>query len=592
MSDVLVERLDAVRNRLRRVHLLAGLAQSVLAFIGLIVAFFLLDYLVLSRTVDFGVVDVAIRALLVLGILGVTGYVVWRTVMRELRTTRSDDDIAMRVERSHPELHGRLISTVQLAREERTSDTMISQEMIEALAEETVSFTEAMDFAAIINRRTLTRFGIAALVVVAACLILGGTRRDYLHALAGRLALTSTTYPTAATILSVTPGATIGRGDDLTIEVVVDPTRSVPPSASLSLKGADGKVTEVPLAKVVDDPAHRTLFSTVIPKAIDDFSYRPLVLDARWPHWEQVHIIQRPAVKDVRLTAHYPAYLGRADEVSLVGDLRVPVGTTVDIQADFTKPLTGAVITATEHRRTPEGKADDHVETIPMTLAASQSQGTAHLTVTHDGEWSLALSDQAGFANADPISYTMTAIPDHAPTVDVLFPAQDHEAVKYASWPIHFIARDDHAVTKAELQWTVTDVDQTGSDSSSSATTSSDGNAAPATATVAPVVKSLDIPLPDGPQAQIELKKVAFDLSQTGATVGQRVTYWVAVDDNDQPVANHAESAHYTFTILDPATIEAEFAKKRADAMKTLQELKGKETDIDTTIHAINSQTP
>jgi len=589
MSDVLLERLTAVRSRLRRVHLLAGIAQSVLAFIGLIVVFFLLDYLVLSRTVDFGVVDVAIRALLLVGILGITGSVVMRTVVRELRTTRSDDDIAMRVERSHPELHGRLISTVQLAREERTSDTMISQEMIEALAEETVSFTEAMDFAAIINRRNLTRFGISALVVVVVCVILGGTRRDYLNALAGRLALTSTSYPTAATILSVTPGATIGRGDDLTIEVVVDPARSVPPSATLSLKGADGKVTDLTLAKVVNDPAHRTVFTTVIPKAIDDFSYRPLVLDARWPHWEQVHIIQRPAVKDVRLTAHYPAYLGRSDEVSLIGDLRVPVGTTVDIQADFTKPLTTAVITSIEHGRTPEGKADDHVEFSPMTLAASQSQGTARLTVAHDGEWSLALTDQAGFKNADPISYTMTAIPDHPPTVDVLFPAQDHEAVKYANWPIHFIARDDHAVTKAALQWTVTDVDQTGGDSASSA---ADASAAPAAAPVAPVVKSLDIPLPDGPQAQVELKKVPFDLSQTGATVGQRVTYWIAVEDNDQPVANHAESAHYTFTILDPATIEAEFAKKRADAMKTLQELKGKETDINTTIHAINSQTP
>jgi len=587
MSDVLLDRLDAVRNRLRRVHLLAGISQSVLAFIGLIVAFFLLDYLVLTRTVDIGLVDVAIRAVALIAIILTTGYVVTRTVVRELRTVRSDDDIAMRVERSHPNLHGRLISTVQLAREERTSDSMISQEMIEALAEETVSFTEAMDFSAIINRRTLKRFGISALVVLAICMTLGVSRRDYLHALAGRLALTATGYPTAATILSVTPGRTIGKGDDFTIEVVVDPTRTVPPGATLSLKGTDGKTSEIALTTVTDDPRHRTLFSTVIAKAIDDFSYRPVVLDARWPHWEEVHIIQRPAVKEVRLTAHYPAYLKRPDEVSLIGDLRVPVGTTVDIQATFTKPLSAAVITSTEHRRTPEGKADDHVETTPVTLDASQLQGTSHLAVDHDGEWSLALTDTAGFINADPIAYTMTAIPDHAPTVDVLFPAQDHEAVKYANWPIHFIARDDHAVVKAALQWTVTDVDQGGGGA-----TAGDSAAAPATATAAPPVKSLDIPLPDGPQAQIELKKVPFDLSQTGAIVGQRVTYWISVEDNDQPQPNHGESAHYTFTILDPATIEAEFAKKRADAMKTLQELKGKETDINTTIHAINSQTP
>ncbi len=222
MSELLLDRLDAVRGRLRRVHLLAGLCKSVLSFLGLVAGFFLLDYLVLSRTVDAGILDLAIRAVLVLGVLGVVGTVLMRTVVAELRTERSDDEIAMRIERKHPKLRGRLISTVQLSREEGEDGSLVSQEMIEALTEETVSFSEALDFGAIINRKNLARVGFAALAVILVSGTLGWWRKDYAMALLGRLTMRSSDYPTAARIISVTPGRTVGRGDDVTIEVVAD----------------------------------------------------------------------------------------------------------------------------------------------------------------------------------------------------------------------------------------------------------------------------------------------------------------------------------------------------------------------------------
>jgi hypothetical protein len=586
MSDILIERLDAVRGRLRRVHLLAGISQSILALIGLLTLFFLFDFLVLTRSIDLGIADTLIRAALLLVILGVWGWVIVHTIVRELRITRSDDDIAMRVERTHPKLHGRLISTVQLAREEQVADSMISQEMIEALTEETVSFTEAMDFSAIINRRTLKRFGIGALVVIAVSVILGYSRRDYMHALVGRLTLTSAEYPTAARILEVTPGATIGRGDDFTVTVALDPQRQLTDTVTMSLRSADGKTTELTLTRVTDAPPQRILFRTVIEKAIDDFAYRPLALDARWPKWEAVHIIQRPAIKALKITFHFPAYLQRADEVSPIGDIRVPEGTTALITATFSKPLVKALLSSRVVVRSAEGKEHDLSQSLPMTLDNDKAQGTASLAVEHEGEWTLQLSDDQGFQNADPISYTLTPIPDHPPNVDVQFPAQDHEAVKYARWPVRFVAHDDHAVAKARLMWTVTDVDQGGTGGADPA------SAAPATATVSVPVKSLSIDLPPGgPQAVIS-QEVPFDLSQTGAAEGQRVTYWVEVDDNHQPQPNTASSAHYVFTILDPATIKAEFDKKKAETLQKIKEIKGKQQDIDTSTRAINSQTP
>jgi hypothetical protein len=587
MSDVILDRLDEVRRRLRRVHLMAGVFQSLLALLGLLAAFFILDWLVLSRTLEGGGGDQAARAVLLLAVLGLFGWVVARTIVKELRTERDDDQIALRVERRHPELRGRLISTVQLTRD-ADDDSAVSSDMIAALEEETVSFSEALDFGSIINRTVLKRAGMAALFLVALAGSLGWWRRDYAHALMARLALTRAAYPTATSIVSVSPkDAAVGRGEPVTIEIALDPQRQVPDDASATIQMSTGKAaaSQLKLARVLDAPAGQAIFRGTIDQALEDFEFRPAAGDARWASWEKVRVRQRPALKSLNVACAYPKYLGKADDASAIGDLRVPVGTVVKIQAALTKPVKEATLTLRQLVRGEDGVTKEQQSTQPMTLDGGHGQASVSLTIENNGGYAIALKDDEGFTNTTPISFTISAIPDRAPTVSIQFPTADKSATKYARWPVKFTIRDDHGIAKAWLKYVITDPDAAGQGQEAGQALATASTKAAASA------KAMPIDLGQGVEAQFT-GQVVFDLNQTGAAENQRVTYWIEAADNREPQPNISASPKYNFTIVDLATMKEQFERDRAEAIQAVKSLREKEKDTRDSVDAVRKNVP
>ena len=59
-----------------------------------------------------------VRLCLLVGTLGGTGYVAWRFFVAPLRIPLNEDDMALAIERRHPDLGDRLISAVQFSRGE------------------------------------------------------------------------------------------------------------------------------------------------------------------------------------------------------------------------------------------------------------------------------------------------------------------------------------------------------------------------------------------------------------------------------------------------------------------------------------------
>ncbi len=620
MSDVLLDRLDDVRSRLRRVHLLAGAAQCLLALIGLLAAFFILDWMVLSRIIGGGAGDQVARGLLLLTMVGMFALVVVRTIVAELRTQRSDDQIAMRVERSHPELRGRLISTVQLTRMAGDHGTMVSEEMIEALEEETVGFTEAIDFGSIINRRLLKRVGIAALALLLLSVGLGWWRRDFTGALLARMALTRTAYPTAASIIAVSHGGVVGKGEPFAIELELDPTRKVPDEATAAIRPVGGKNSDLQLKRVLDAPDGRVLFRGSVAQALEDFDFRPAALDARWPTWEHVRVNQRPTVKALSVTSTFPAYLARAPETSAIGDLRVPVGTVVKIHAILTKAVTEATLSrrtpvrkdlakedasrdeaAAKDEATPNDSKDNSKDnkegakdpgpreqesTSPMELDATRTAADATLSIDANGSYAIRLRDADGFENASPISYTITAIPDRVPTVTIQYPAQDKSAAKYAQWPIRFSARDDHSISKGWLKYVIADPDAVGAGQEAALALATSSTTAEAAA------KSIELEgLAQPGETQIA-RQVLFDLSRLNLVEGQRVTYWIDVSDNRLPEPNIGSSPHFSFTVVDLATLKEQFERDRAELLGTIKTLRDKQKEVHDAVDTVRKQVP
>src|SRR5208283_3697142 len=96
----LQRRILIVRHKERRTVLIVGGCKVILFLAGVVLSYFLIDWL-------FDLPYFARLFTACLG-LGVLAYALNKHVLRELRKTIDDDEIALRMEARHHELHGRL----------------------------------------------------------------------------------------------------------------------------------------------------------------------------------------------------------------------------------------------------------------------------------------------------------------------------------------------------------------------------------------------------------------------------------------------------------------------------------------------------
>jgi hypothetical protein len=586
VSDVLLDRLDAVRRRVRQTRLIAGTVQTLLALIGLAVAWFLLDWLMVSRLFDPGsLADKITRGLLVATVLFLCWEVFRRTILRELAVTRTDDQMAMRVELRHPGLKGRLISTVQLTRQLGSSDGLISDEMIEALVEETEHYVDSVDFAAIIDWKLLRRIVIVGAVVFLAFGGLAWWRRDYAKAMMGRLTLTGSSYPTATHIIATSKPATIAKGEPYTITVDIDPAGYIPDHATAVVQLKSGRNDQMTLARDDKAPKGTVRFTGTISQALDDFSFRAEAYDTHTVDWVPVTVVVRPAVKSLAVACAFPDYLGMPAATTPVGDLRVPAGTVVKLNLQFTK----AVATATLLRR----EVHTDLPEAAITLDATRTAGSASFTVTANGDYRILLKDPQGF-EGQAAAYTITSVPDHAPTVTVTFPTTDKDVSKYARWPLRFNARDDHGLAQAWLKYQIWSPDPSDSATAPAADAAAvdpahpaaGGDAAAAVVSEPPVK---EIPL-DGlakPGETAVSHEVMFDLAQLHVVEDQRVSWWIEVADNCTPNANHGQSVKYAFTVVDLATLNDELDRQRAELLQQVKVIRDKQDDVHSSVESL-----
>ena len=120
------DRLAGLRSRLRRLYLLDGASRVILAILGFMLVTFLADW-----SLD---LPGPLRLVVLAGGVGLTAWMVTRRVALPLSVALTDDDLALLVERSHPELEDRLVSAIQLARGPESPDR--SPELVSAVVDD------------------------------------------------------------------------------------------------------------------------------------------------------------------------------------------------------------------------------------------------------------------------------------------------------------------------------------------------------------------------------------------------------------------------------------------------------------------------
>jgi hypothetical protein len=558
VSDLLRTHIATLRRRARGAELARGLGRLIAVLVAGLACWLAVDYWFVTTVLGIGGWDIVARLAMTGGVLWLAGREAWRGVIAEWRRQRSDDELAMRLEHAHPDLGGRLISTIQLQRSLASGGAQAvgSPALVEALAEETQAHAASLDPRLAWHLQPARSALLLGGALLLAAILFVAWRSDIAAAFARRLAFLSAHYPTATRIVGVSVPALVGRGDPVVIEVEVDPASQVPEFATAVVRGADGRSSTLRLER--SEAAGRAVFRGAIAQAIEDLQIRPVAGDHRWEREETMQVVQRPSVSALDLRLVHPAYLHLPDGTSTVGDLQVPAGTRIEVAASFSRAVAQAELVST-------GGNGEGVRSA-LVLAADGRSGRGSFEAVGDGTWSIVLTAADGLGTVDPPRWTVVATPDRAPSIVVTFPPRDKDASRFARWPLRYTARDDHAIAGLRLRWLVIPA---GVD--------------PAAVTSEPA--SLEVPLAaSGAAVQGE---VPFDLAPLALEAGSRVVWWLEARDARTPEPGVGSSLRGTFTILDPRELRERMAREKSDLLNTLKTIRDRQNDAKAGVEGI-----
>ncbi|HEY4216282.1 MAG TPA: Ig-like domain-containing protein [Gemmatimonadaceae bacterium] len=153
-----------------------------------------------------------------------------------------------------------------------------------------------------------------------------------------------------------------------------------------------------------------------------------------------VKVTDRPFVGAVSMRATYPAYLGRAAEALAAGEVaRVPRGTVIDISGRASTALRAVRLAA----------SDGATDTLALHVNDHAFDGRIAATNTVHYAW--IATSAAGPITDLPAPVELEVVPDSAPRVELVSPALDTLVAADDKIAVRATATDDHGIARVEL---------------------------------------------------------------------------------------------------------------------------------------------
>jgi hypothetical protein len=156
----------------------------------------------------------------------------------------------------------------------------------------------------------------------------------------------------------------------------------------------------------------------------------------------KLDVADLPGIKNIKVTYHYPAWLGLKDVVEDPGgDLRAVAGTVAELNIEMDRPLKGGEILMDDGSKIAlESKEGNFVSAkVPV-----EKDGMYHFAATERGE-SVRLSED----------YFIEARQDQPPTVKIVTPHGDAKVSPIEEVTVSVEAADDFALESMELHYSV-----------------------------------------------------------------------------------------------------------------------------------------
>lgn len=409
-------------------------------------------------------------ALLVIG-ASVIGYLLSKYLVQPLRKSLTLRDVALNVERNHPNLEDRLVSAIEFGG--RESADPIEAHMLQRLLEDTTERVKGINFKSTIDHsRTRKHVGIAALVIVGCFVLSLLFPTEIRTSLLRVLVPWEKTDPILTTRLAVEPGnARILRGKSLPIHVTVTGKSTEKVVLTYGSIGEQNvslsrtKTTEQQI-NMLQNPNDKRGFAYEIFNIDADMVYYVVANEVTSERYT-VEVFEMPKVTEISVAYTYPGYTGLKPVVQTgTGDVHTVVGTQAEVRLTMNKAIQTASI-AIRRQQSAVGQepfgAGENVLNADNSLSRADSQMvisdgntlTTTIDVVEDGSYAIKLLCIDGFNNEIPIEYTIKAIPDAVPEVVIKEPGRDVKVTKLDEVEIVAEATDDYGVAELKLMYRI-----------------------------------------------------------------------------------------------------------------------------------------
>src|ERR1022692_967626 len=156
----------------------------------------------------------------------------------------------------------------------------------------------------------------------------------------------------------------------------------------------------------------------------------------------KLSVVDLPGIKKIRVTYHYPSYLGLKDEVEDPGgDLRAVEGTRADVAITTDKPLASGILMMDDGSKLTLRNGPDGIlmATVPILR-----DGQFHIAALEGGE-DVRLSED----------YFIEAQRDKPPEIKMTRPGRDFKASPIEEVTVQVEAKDDFGLKNVELHYSV-----------------------------------------------------------------------------------------------------------------------------------------
>lgn len=509
----------ALRSLLRRIRLYIAVAAAARLCAAAALCFvvqFGLDYCFRMR--------VDLRASLLLAILAVLSYLLWKGLIRPLTTRAELVDAAALIEDRFPQLQSRLISAVQFAAGQFGGAESNSPVLIDRMLAQTAEAATGLSWKLVLNhRRARVHVGVVGAIGVALLVLMlwAGEALGVWFERSILLREVSYRQNTSLTVINDEDGDGIvhwPRGDDLVVRVRVDGRH--PGFVALDLRFDSDKYEEHPMTAVGEDE-----FRFTVPRLSEPLELWAGGGDGRTPV-VRVELVERPRIEEAAVTVHPPAYTHESPYQLRAGTpvIEVLSGSEVEIFVTANKPLKRAVLLRDQEQ---VGGAQPAAEGC-----------LARFRPDRNATYSFDLTDLTDLTSIRPRQFLVRLLADAPPTVTLGVKGASDLVTPQAVLPLTLSFKDRYGLAAAEL---VCAVDEAAEETR----------------------MPIDQLNPGALQLTVDRELVLSDL---GVDVDTRLVLTAeALDLNDVTGPGRGQAARYAFRVVNTEELLAELARREQE---------------------------